>query len=117
MRSTHRSDHLGLSVGREDRLEPHLRNALLHPALADRRARPFAAEERPGAFRVPRTALVIADAAGAGGKDRVAHNVERLERHEDDELAVHAKTAPIASSVDASRSIPEAFAFSVIWFG
>ena len=59
-----------------DGLEAELGDALLPPALPDARARAFTAAEGPRALRVPRTALVIADAAGPRGKESVANRVE-----------------------------------------
>src|SRR5205085_7196211 len=85
-------DHLVVARGREDRLEPELRHALLAAGLADRRRGAFPAEEGAGPLRVPGAALVVADPAGSGLEERRAHPVERLGRNEDDELpllAVH----------------------------
>jgi len=59
-----------------DGLETELGDAFLPPALADARARAFTAAEGPRALRVPRTALVIADAPGPRGKESVANRVE-----------------------------------------
>src|SRR5207253_9362710 len=89
MRLAQRADDLVLTLDRIDRLEPELRDALLAPALADRRVRRLAPEERAGALRVPGAALVVADPAGARGEERVANGIERLPRHEHDKLAVH----------------------------
>src|SRR5205823_875704 len=82
-----RPDDVLLALDGIDGLEPELRHPLLAPALADRRARRLATEERARALGVPRAALVLADPARAGREDRVAHGVERLGRHEHDELA------------------------------
>src|SRR5205085_7771147 len=80
--------HLVVARRREDGLEPELGDALLPPGLADRRRRAFAAEEGAGARRVPGAARVVADPPGAGLEERVADGVERLLRHEDDELSL-----------------------------
>jgi hypothetical protein len=82
-------DHLRLALGRIDRLEPELRDALLAPRLADRGLRPLAAEEGPRALRVPRAPLVVADPACARGEQRVPDRIERLTGDENDELPVH----------------------------
>ena len=71
------------------------------PGLADRGIRPLAAEEGAGAVRVPGAALVVADPPGAGGEHRLAHVVQRVTGHEDDELPVH------ALSIWARCSLPE----------
>ena len=46
----------------------------------------FAAQERSGSSRVPAAALVVADPARSSGEDGVARRVQRLLRHEPDEL-------------------------------
>jgi hypothetical protein len=71
-----RSDDGAVELLWVDGLETELGNAFLSPALADARARAFTAAEGPRALRVPRTALVIADAAGPRGKESVANRVE-----------------------------------------
>jgi hypothetical protein len=75
MRRPQRLHDLVLAVGRIHRLEPQLRNALAAP-LADRRIRALAAEEGPGALRVPRAPLVVADAPRAGLEQRIPHRIE-----------------------------------------
>src|SRR5207237_4812461 len=79
----------------ENRLEPKLGDTLVTPNLSECGARALAAEKRSGALRVPRAALVVPDPPCAGLEHRIAHDVEGLARHEDDELAhlgLHAPT-------------------------
>jgi hypothetical protein len=84
MRRAQRGDHGVVSFLREDGFEPELGDALLPPALADRRAGAVSAVEGSRAFGVPGAALVVADAAGAGIEERVSDGVEGLRRDEDD---------------------------------
>src|SRR2546423_10332012 len=105
-------DHLVVARRREDRLEPELRDTLFPARLTDRWRSALAAEERAGARGVPGAALVVADPPGAGLEERVADGVERLLRHEDDELSllsVHVCTPPGAGTAapwPRSRSSP-----------
>ena len=71
---------------RDDGLDPQLRRPLLLARRADCGLGPFAAEERAGSGGVPGAALVVADPAGSGGEHGVAGRVQRLLRHEPDEL-------------------------------
>src|SRR5207244_4120663 len=88
VRAAEGADHLVVAVGRKDRLEAELRHALLAPGRADGGGGPLAAEEGAGSLRVPRAALVVADPAGTGLEHGLTDCVERLGRHEDDELAL-----------------------------
>jgi hypothetical protein len=88
MRSAQGGDDGVVPLLREDRFEPELRDALLPPALTERRAGAVSAVEGSRAFRVPGAALVVADAAGAGIEQRVADQVEGVGRDEDDQLTV-----------------------------
>jgi hypothetical protein len=81
-----------LTFGRIDGLEPKLPDALLPPALPARGIGPLAAEERACSLRVPGATLVVADSPGAGREERVANGVQRLRRHEHNELPVHGLT-------------------------
>ena len=54
--------------------------------LANARARPLPAAERPLAQRRPGAARVVADPARAGHEDRVAGRAQMRRRHEPDEL-------------------------------
>ena len=76
MRRSKRGHDGVVELLRVDGLETELGDALLPPALPDARARAFTAAEGPRALRVPRTALVIAYAAGPRGKESVANRVE-----------------------------------------
>src|SRR6476659_3963969 len=108
MRLAKRRDDSVLPLGRKDSLE-----AVLAPRLADGGRRTLAAEERSRALRVPRAPLVVPGPPRAGGKQRLAQRVERLTRHEDDELAGHdASASLIACSVASSSSTPDAAALS-----
>src|SRR5581483_7707221 len=102
MRATQRGDDVVVPLDRVDRLEPELRHALLAPGLPHARRGPLAAEERSRSLRVPRAALVSADAAGARLEERVPHDIERFGRDEDDELASQAQ-----SSIWARCNLPE----------
>jgi hypothetical protein len=76
MRHSKRGHDAVVELLRVNGLETELGDALLPPALADARARAFTTAEGPRALRVPRTALVVADAAGPRGKESVANRVE-----------------------------------------
>src|SRR5688572_12484581 len=95
-----RPHDLRLALFRVDGLEPQLGDPLLSPTLPDRRVGALASEERPRPFRVPGAPLVIADPPCAGREERVAYGVERLRRHEHDELPVHRLTLPQSRRVD-----------------
>ena len=101
MRAPQCGDYFFLQLFREDRLEPQLRNPFLPPGLTQRRLRSLAAEEGAGSLRVPGAALVVADPPGARLEERVADDVERLARYEDDELAVQ-----VPVSICAFCSLP-----------
>src|SRR5262249_27835927 len=91
MRRAQRAYHLRLVLDRVDGLEPQLRDALLLPALSDRRRRRRASEEGSRALGIPRAALVVADPPSPGCENSVAHRVERVGGDEDDELAPHGR--------------------------
>src|SRR3954454_197107 len=82
VRAAQRGDHLVVPVGREDRLEPQLGDALLPPRLADRRIGALAAAERSRPGGVPRAALVLADPSRAGLEEGFTNRIERLARDE-----------------------------------
>src|SRR5207253_9608470 len=73
------------------RLQVAPRHALPVAAFPDRRRGVPPPEERACPLRVPRAALVVADPARPCAEQRFANPVERLGRHEHDELAVHAR--------------------------
>ena len=89
MRLAQGPDDLRLPLRRVDGLEPQFGNALLLPTLPHGRLRALTAEECPRALRVPGAPLVVADPPGPGREERVAHPIQGLGRHEDDELAIH----------------------------
>src|SRR5919201_588495 len=89
MRAAQGRNDLVVSLLRKDRFQPEFRYTLLPPPLADARRGALAAEERPRPLGVPGAALVVADAAGADRKERVADCFQRLAGDEDDELPVH----------------------------
>jgi hypothetical protein len=84
MRGAERLDHCIVQLLRVDRLQPQLGDSLLPAPLPNRRRRVYAALERSRPLRVPGTALVLSDAARTDGKERVADDVERFARNEND---------------------------------
>src|SRR4051812_22407493 len=88
MRVEQRAHHLREQVHLDDGLDAQLSDALLAAHLADRRRRALLRQERPGAGRVPRAALVVSDPPRARTEDRIARRFESLARHEPDELVL-----------------------------
>jgi hypothetical protein len=86
MRCEQRGDDRLDAVAWNDGLDAQLRRPLLLARRADGRLDPFAAQERACSSRVPGAALIVADPARSGGEDGVARRVQRLLRHEPDEL-------------------------------
>ena len=91
MRSAERGENGVLAFLGEHGLEPQLGDALLPPPLADRGRGVGAALEGACPLGVPGAALVVADSAGPRSEERIANDVERLARDEDDELAVQVR--------------------------
>src|SRR5262245_46742642 len=107
MRAAQSSNDVLVPLLGEDRLEPELDHPLLLPHLTDRRIRSGEPPERARPVRVPGAALVVADPPGARLEEGVAHLLERLGRHEDDELAIHRDAGRSALSICARWSLPE----------
>jgi hypothetical protein len=82
-------DHLALELFGEDRFEPKLGDALLAARPADRRRRFLAGKEGSRSGGVPGAMGVVPDLARTGIEQRRSHSVERLARHEDDQLPIH----------------------------
>jgi hypothetical protein len=94
MRLLERLEDGGESILGHDGLDAKLGDALLATRLAEGRIRRLAAAERASPRRVPRAALVVADAAGSGLEDGVAGGLERLARNEPDELEAAQRLPP-----------------------
>src|SRR5205085_7783157 len=86
MRGKQRTNDVTRDLSRHYGLDAEFRNALLPTHLADRRIRALARHERAGARRVPRAALVVADAARARSEDCGTRRLECVLRDEPHEL-------------------------------
>src|SRR5207248_11660522 len=89
VRGPKRRDDLRLTLGRVNRLETQLRDALFSTRLPNARRGRLAREEGARSLRVPGATLVVADPSGPGLEQCLPDRVEGLARHEHDELAVH----------------------------
>ena len=81
-----RSGHAAAQTPREDDLETQLVDGLVAAGVPGRGVRALAAEEGALPAGRPRAVLVLADNAGAGGEDRLAHEVGVVGGHEADQL-------------------------------
>ena len=86
MRGDVRAGDAAAQPPREDDLDAQLVDGLVAAGAPRRGVGALAAEERALPADGPRAVLVLADHAGAGGEQRLAHEVGVVGRHEPDEL-------------------------------